>query len=327
MRLPALLIAAAVAALAICAPETAPAAAAPISACASGAGTIVAVDFVHWGGPIVRGCDTGAPDNGVTLLRDSGFATTGTQRNQAFLCRIGNTAFRGGTQYPTDDPCIVTPPASAYWAFWTAAAGQNRWTYSTTGAYSHTPGRGEIELWTFGGTSGQSGGGNPSQGYPAVTPNSLRTVASTPRTTSPPRAPISRPPPRPKTSHRSQPVVAPGSANQSPRQPRTAVRSDANTAGPTRAPGSRSATAPGPSASVVVRSAAESSSESTAGSASSRRTADTVAGSPVVVDARPMGSTSDSGKSAAALIVGLALAALVGAGGGFAVWQRRRGAD
>lgn len=97
----------------------------------------MAVDFAHWGGPIVRGCGIDQR-SGYDLLHAAGFTTAGDEHDgPAFMCRIGDQAFHGGTQYPTasEDPCSLTPSASAYWSYWIAVAGQDTWSYSQLGAH------------------------------------------------------------------------------------------------------------------------------------------------------------------------------------------------
>lgn len=149
------------------------ASAAPVSSCTTTTGTIVAVDFSHWGGPVVRGCGVNQP-TGYALMHEGGFSTVGDSHDgPAFICRIGNAAFHGAVQYPTvsDEPCILTPPASAYWSYWLASAGQNTWTYSSLGAMSEVPKPGQVELWSFGGTNIA---GNSGSGLPRVTPAEVR---------------------------------------------------------------------------------------------------------------------------------------------------------
>lgn len=139
--------------------------------CTTGSGALVAVDFSHWAGPAVRGCDPN-PSTGTNMLKTADFTTAGTQHNgPQFICRIGSPAFAKGAQYPTqsEQKCVTTPPASAYWSFWTALKGKNTWTYSTVGAYSDQPKAGEVEAWTFGGTDGAG-----TKGKPAFTPDQVR---------------------------------------------------------------------------------------------------------------------------------------------------------
>lgn len=183
----------------------APAHADPIGACTPTKGAVVAVDFAHWGGPVVRGCDAN-PTTGMNLLHDAGFTTTGTVHDgPGFVCRIGDADYDGGTEYPTtaDEPCVLTPPADAYWSFWIAPAGQHTWTYSPLGALSDHPADGEVEAWVFGPTD--TGG---TTGGPSFTPDSVRaqdTSATTPPATPPATPPTSPAGPRPRPT-RTWPV-------------------------------------------------------------------------------------------------------------------------
>ncbi|MEV4824604.1 prenyltransferase/squalene oxidase repeat-containing protein [Micromonospora sp. NPDC049274] len=155
----------------------------PLESCTSTQGAIVAVDFGAWGGPLLRGCDA-TPTTGLDLLHEAGFTTTGTAHDgPGFICRIGSPDFASGAEHPTpaDEACQLTPPASAYWSYWIAPAGQDHWTYSPLGAMSQRPGPGEVEAWVFGGTD--IGG---STGAPSFTPASVRATGSTPTPTATP---------------------------------------------------------------------------------------------------------------------------------------------
>lgn len=181
--------------------------AAPISRCTPTRGTIVAVDFGRWGGPVVRGCGLGAA-TGFDLLHAAGFTTVGDQRDgPAYVCRIGNAAFDRGAPRPSpdQDPCVVTPPADATWSFWLAPAGQDTWSYSSLGAISDVPKAGEVELWQFGSADDR----------PTISPATLRappaarparTPASTPASTpTPTSTPTSTPTPTPTHPTGTQP--------------------------------------------------------------------------------------------------------------------------
>jgi hypothetical protein len=156
-----------------------PAAAAPrpLSGCAATTGVIVAVDFTHWGGPVLRSCGT-TPTTGYALLNQGGWDTTGTEHDgPGFICRIGYSGYRHGAQYPTaaQQPCVQTPPASAYWAFWQAGPGQDSWTYSQNGAMGYHPRPGSVSLWVFGGTNL---GGTAGTALPTISPDNLRAPAA-----------------------------------------------------------------------------------------------------------------------------------------------------
>ncbi|QFZ78462.1 peptidase [Streptomyces fagopyri] len=148
-----------------------PAAADPLGDCTATKGAVVAVDFGPFGGPVERGCDT-TPTTGYDLLHEGGFNTTGTEHDgPAFICRIGAGSFNSGTQYPTPDKddCVLTPPATAYWSYWTASPGQDDWTYSQYGAMDRKLGDGDVDAWVYGGTD--IGG---STGQPTFTPDDVR---------------------------------------------------------------------------------------------------------------------------------------------------------
>ncbi|MFH0515613.1 prenyltransferase/squalene oxidase repeat-containing protein [Streptomyces sp. M41] len=148
-----------------------PATADPIGDCTATQGAVVAVDFGPFGGEVVRGCDT-TPTTGYELLHEGGFGTTGTEHDgPAFICRLGHGTFNSGTQYPTSDKesCVLTPPATAYWSYWTAAPGQEEWSYSQYGAMDRKLKDGDVDAWVFGGTD--VGG---STGKPTFSPDDVR---------------------------------------------------------------------------------------------------------------------------------------------------------
>ncbi|WP_443059199.1 prenyltransferase/squalene oxidase repeat-containing protein [Streptomyces sp. NBC_00435] len=143
----------------------------PVEQCTATVGAIVAVDFGPFGGKVERGCDA-TPTTGYELLHTGGFTTTGTVHDgDGFICRIGNSSFNSGTQYPTPakEECVLTPQATAYWSYWTASPGQKNWTYSPLGAMSRTPKPGDVDAWVYGGTD--TGG---TKGKPAFSPDDVR---------------------------------------------------------------------------------------------------------------------------------------------------------
>ncbi len=173
-------VAAAVAALSLLAMTTvtspARAAARPLADCTARTGVILAVDFGHWGGPVLRSCGS-TPTTGYALLNQGGWATTGTEHDgPGFICRIGYGGYRHDVQYPTpaQQACVQTPPAGAYWASWQAGPGQATWTYSQYGAMGEHPAAGSVTLWVFGGTNLSGSAGSA---VPAISPQRLRTAA------------------------------------------------------------------------------------------------------------------------------------------------------
>ncbi len=300
------------------------ASAAPISQCTPHSGTIVAVDFEHWGGPIVRGCGV-RQRNGYDLLHAAGFTTAGDQHDgPAFICRLGNAAFHAGTQYPTpgQEDCVLTPPAAAYWSYWLAPAGQNHWTYSQLGAMGEVPKPGEVQVWIFGGTNIA---GTHGSGVPKFSPATLRAH-------NPP--PATQPATQPTTAHRADdgasttthpsaapththhtttsPPAAPATATTStphgPHHPAAHARASHPAASQHQSHPRHSPSAP---QTATTQSGAD-------GSSSSATTPE-----PQLVNARATKEPTSS-SSAAPLVIGIGLALLLCAGAGWTIWQRRR---
>jgi hypothetical protein len=139
----------------------------PLADCTTTAGVLVAVDFSYWGGTTERGCDA-TPTTGYKALQVAGFVTAGDEEDgNAFICRINDEP------PPSEDPCITTPPGSAYWSYWHADAGQTTWTLSTLGAMSYQPPPGSIDGWAF-------GAGKPPTFSPAVARDSVSTTVVLP---------------------------------------------------------------------------------------------------------------------------------------------------
>ncbi|MFK3984420.1 hypothetical protein ACI2K4_29110 [Micromonospora sp. NPDC050397] len=114
------------------------------AACTGTSGVTVVVDFTAFGGGIQVRCALGDPATGLAALQGAGFAVTGTARwGLAFVCRLD------GLPTAATEPCLNTPPASAYWSYWHAPAGGS-WSYSTLGATSYNPAPGTVEGWAFG---------------------------------------------------------------------------------------------------------------------------------------------------------------------------------
>ncbi|MEV0392077.1 hypothetical protein [Polymorphospora rubra] len=123
------------------------------AACTGTTGVTVVVDFTALGGSIEVRCAPGDPATGLAALQGAGFAVTGTARwGLAFICRLD------GLPTAATEPCVNTPPASAYWSYWHAPAGGS-WSYSTLGATSYNPAPGTVEGWSFG--SGAAPGISP----------------------------------------------------------------------------------------------------------------------------------------------------------------------
>ncbi len=279
----------------------------PIGNCTATSGTIVAVDFSHWGGPIVRGCGVDSP-SGYALLHAAGFSTSGDAHDgPAFACRIGNAAFQHGTQYPTLDQetCARTPSAAAYWSYWLAPAGQNRWTYSARGALSDVPKPGAVELWTFGGTDI---GGTTGSGVPSFSPDRVRAQNATPIGANVGPTPTTR-----RSAPTSPTKVSIGPAGVTGPRSTAAISPDPSK-GPTSPP---SSTVAGGGAKVTVPSPV------TSTTASTDRDSSGASGTPHIVAALPAVTAHDSSGSIAPLLIGIGLVAVLGAGTAGSMLRRR----
>jgi hypothetical protein len=267
----------------------------PMQQCTTTSGVVVAVDFGHWGGPVVRGCGS-TPTSGYQLVNQGGFGTTGTVHDgPGFVCRIRYSGFNGGASYPTtaEVSCGSTPPASASWSYWNADPGQSSWTLNPTGAASTHPVAGAVQAWTFGG------------GSPTFSPDSVRAHNSPPATSTPASArnaggtsaPASKPAAR-----------ATGTGNRTTSGRVSQLSSRAGNS-PSASPSTARSTA---SAAAVVPSPTDS-------------RADGSSTGPTIVDAQTDAATTetDSGSYLPELAGGAVVLGLAGLAG-FTAWQRKR---
>lgn len=113
--------------------------------CSGTSGVTVTVDFTAFGSGEQTRCAAGAQTSGIIAMQNAGFTPAGTTHyGLAFVCRINNLPS------PTQDPCVNTPPPTAYWAYYHALTGATTWSYSSTGASSYKPPLGSIDAWAFG---------------------------------------------------------------------------------------------------------------------------------------------------------------------------------
>ncbi len=205
-----------------------------------------------------------------------------------------------------------SPPhadSTHYWSYWHDTG--STWTYSGTGASGSTPAAGTVEGWSY--VPGASSASPPAQSasglYAALCGNRDPRPATSPTH----RRSVSKPAPRVSAS--------PSSAGQ--RGAAAPVSRAARTTSGPVAPGSSGTST---LATTARRSATAGSSPSgTVGASGS-----TSAGRPASVDATPASSAAKPANgSVLPVILGLALALLLGGGAGWTVLRRRRaeGAD
>jgi hypothetical protein len=272
--------------------------------CTPTAGVTVIVDFTPLGGQVMRGCAPGTPASGLAALQQAGFTVTGTQRyGDAFVCRID------GLPTASQQACVNTPPANAYWAYFHALPGQTQWTYSTGGAASYQPPPGSIDGWAFG------SGGAPSVSPSAAEPTTTTTPATITSTSAAPPAAAQGP----KADAGSSPPASPRSTSLV----RTSGPTDtASSATPPHAGGG------GPSSSGTQPAPVSSSSQPTRAAA----IPSTSVRSPRIVNVSPQErrasavASHDPGSSPVGFVVGLLLVVGVIAGGLATIWRRRKGA-
>jgi hypothetical protein len=254
------------------------------AACSGTTGVTVVIDT---GSSISTRC---APSGGTAATALQAVASVVPVSTQpGFVCRIDG--------YPASDPCVRTPPASAYWAFFHAQAGGS-WTYSSQGVTSYSPPGGSVIGFRFG--SGQQPGIAP--------PSAPATSAPTPTG----KAPTSTPATSPRTTSASPRATTspPRASASTPRGTSSATTSAGGGATPSAKPsGSASATPTG----------SPSSSPSSAADGPATPAYDSAP--PTTLAAEPT-STVASGGVGTLLAAGGLLALLAGAAGWFA-WRRR----
>jgi hypothetical protein len=339
--------------LAVMAAGSSPAAATPlpIGQCTTSSGVVLAVDFSHWGGPLLRSCGT-TPTTGYTLLNQGGWQTTGTQHDgPAFICRIGYAGYQGGRQYPTskDEACVLTPPATAYWSYWHADPGQNSWSYSQLGAMSYHPKPGSVDLWIFGATNIAG-----TQGRPTFSPDTVRAHNTTPvgstsgsggsgsgsgsgggakppagassggTSTSPAKgSSTTRPSATPHPSGTASPTATPCTTPTPTPTPTTPSPSPTRKTSPTPIPTRTPTHTPTPTASPCPTSATPTPSGAAAAAPSPSGTAP----APVTQDAEPTAAAGHSSGSVLPAAITAAVLAVIAAAVVWRVRQRRRNAE
>jgi len=283
-------------------PQQAGATALPMSDCSSTSGVVVAVDFSHWGGPLVRSCGS-TPSTGGQLISQGGLTNTRVGRYPGFVCQLGYSGFAGGTAEPAGLNCANTPAASNAWSYWTADQTASSWTLSPTGADGNDPAPGTVQAWTFG------------SGSPSFSPGSVRASGAAPAS-SPVRTPVhSTAPGRPASSapaaYATGPATGPAS-RQAGGQP--------DAAGATPA-GARS-TSGHPA--TPARSSQSAGHRTTLGSGILLPASSSGSASPSVVDASPVASATRRTGSGTPWPLAIAGGVLLILGGGGAIAARRR---
>lgn len=123
--------------------------------CPTDDGVTVVVDFGDLGGGVVVRCATGSTErDGLEALQDAGFDVEGVQRyGSGMACRIegrpaADEELSIGGRDGYREACIDTPPAAAYWSYWSADDG-GEWDYSQWGLRNRAAINGGFEGWSY----------------------------------------------------------------------------------------------------------------------------------------------------------------------------------
>lgn len=187
-------------------------------ACVGDSGVTVVVDFQQLGGGAQTGCDpAGGGRVAAATFSAAGFPLTYVQQTPGFTCRVSGK--------PASDPCVRTPPATAYWSLWWSDGKSGTWSYATVGAGSLKVPSGGYVAFSWQGQSGRA--------LPGVSPAPRRSPEPAPAPTSSPtpdKAPDNAPDKPPKSEpsggqdkSEGQPEAAP-SPTASTREPKQAER-------------------------------------------------------------------------------------------------------
>ena len=214
--------------------------------CPTAKGVTVVVDFQQLGGETIVRCDPTSTDGtGLDALVGAGFQIDGVARwGDAFICRIENRPsavesipIQGDTGY--HEACIDTPPASAYWSYW-SAANNCSWQYNALGVKNRSFVMGGFEGWSF------------ALNATAGAPPTPRIVPVRPGTSKEPCSTSSGPPPTSKTPGQhgtTTPAPAPGKVSRPARGSTSTAPTSTTTRGANTSKGgpSKAGTHPGAS--------------------------------------------------------------------------------
>ena len=273
-----------------------------VGPCPGSTGVTVVVDYHALGGGVVVRCAPGSPESGFKALQAAGFELVEVQNVPGFLCRID------GRPSAAQDPCLNTPPATAYWSYWHADRGGS-WITGQQGGKTRTPPPGSVDGWSFS-DDGTPGGAAPPPGVaPPLAPATPKPTAKpTPKLTA-------RPSPVATQAPTAGPTAAPASGAPTPRP----------TVSPTADPSSHAShlAVAGPSAPTAPGVTLPPSGASPAASASGMAGAAAAAISAASATVEPVGTaattTTANGGPPLGTWLGLGLVALVVVVG----WSRR----
>lgn len=264
--------------------------------CPDASGVTVVVDFRDLGGGVVIRCAPGDQSTGLGAMKNAGFAVVGTIHDgPGFICRID------GKPTVAAEPCVKTPPITAYWSYWHAPDGGS-WTYSQLGAANRKPPSGSFEGWSF--SKGQTSEG------------------AVPRPGVAPKRPAAPPPAGGGTQPGGGGTQPGGGGQPGGAQPGGEVQPPGAAATP-GAPGAASPGVTGPASPGASGAASPGASGAAAGGGSGSSPGSSSGDGPATdVATRPTGATG----MPAGTLAGVGLLLVFAVAAGITVWRRRRSA-
>jgi hypothetical protein len=194
-------------------------------------GVTVVVDFHQLGGGAQSGCDTAEGHTAAQNFTSTGFPLEYVQQTPGFVCRVSGK--------PSTDPCVRTPPATAYWGLWWSDGRSGTWSYATVGVGSLKVPEGGYVAFSWQGQSGRA--------LPGISPTPRRAPEP-----SPPPSDTSSPDKSPDKPPQSDPPSAPDKVAEPPEDPASPTESgrdpDKAEATPAPEPSEDVSAAPGESA-------------------------------------------------------------------------------
>jgi hypothetical protein len=274
--------------------------------CADAQGVSVVVDFKQLGGGVRSTCIAdGAGQRASALFPAAGFDLTYVQNEPGFVCRVDQQPA------PQDEPCVDTPPSTAYWGLWWSDGKSGSWAYSNYGVSGlKVPAGGYVALAWKQGEASASPPSTPATAHSAASP----TPSPTPSAAAPTKKPGGSSP-----SASSKPSTSPGSgaSTAGPTPSLTTSPATGPSTSPTASPSGASPTEPADATGVA--------SAETSGSTPSQSAADPTEGP---VDTTPVESASVAAPdgSLPGWVPFLVIALLIAAAAAIGVRRRARSA-
>ena len=194
----------------------------------------VVIDFGDLGGGVRVYCATGLKSGatGMDALHAAGVSVTGTQQSgSGVVCRLNGKpsadqtiSLPGNPDY--QEKCVDTPPAGAYWSYWSATAGGS-WTYNSRGVLQNRVKLGGYEGWSFAHGSKRAPGVTPAvHNPPKPAPTAKPTAKPKPTATAKPK--VTTAAPKPTTTNPPKPSATSGPAQSPPTATPTGADASSN---------------------------------------------------------------------------------------------------